>query len=168
MGGKRRKKIDVGEIKNRRGERSYFTRFFAFFPIAEPGLPGYHHHHQHQHQANWINTCKHTTTTTTIIIIIIIFFLLLLFFGIIQSQAANCKLPKRSEIYNCRFKNTNIVSIFIIVVIIEFGSCCKFGFFFPSITSFYSPFNFYFRFIALGYLLVCSMCTCYMSNLISG
>ena len=46
------------------------------------------------------------------------FFLLLfcfvLFFLIIQSQAANCKLPIRSEIYNCTLKNTKKVSIIII------------------------------------------------------
>ena len=36
-------------------------------------------------------------------------------FLIIQSQAANCKLPIRSEIYNCTFKNTNKVSIIIII-----------------------------------------------------
>ena len=29
----------------------------------------------------------------------------------IQSQAANCKLPIRSEIYNYTFKNRNKVSI---------------------------------------------------------
>ena len=134
MGGKRREKIGVGEIKNRRGKRSYFTRFFAFFsPLQSLAFQA-------------ITSTTNTTTTTTIIIIsiiiiiiiIIIFFcfLLLLFFGIIQSQAANCKLSIRSEIYNCRFKNTNIVSIFIIVVIIEFGSCCKFGFFFPALHHF--------------------------------
>ena len=31
----------------------------------------------------------------------------------IQSQAANCKLPIRSEIHNCTFKNRNKVSIII-------------------------------------------------------
>ena len=133
MGGKRRKKIGVGEIKNRRGERSYFTRFFCLFsPLQSLAFQA-------------ITTTTTNTTTTTIIFIIIIIiiiiiifvcFLLLLFFGIIQSQAANCKLPIRSEIYNCRFKNTNIVSIIIIVVIIEFGSCCKFGFFFPALHHF--------------------------------
>ena len=43
----------------------------------------------------------------------------LIFFWIIQSQAASCKLPIRSEIYNCAFKNRNKVSIeFTIVIII--------------------------------------------------
>ena len=155
MGGKRRKKIDVGEIKNRRGERSYFTRFFAFFP----------------HCRAWpsrLSPPPPTPTPSSSSSSSLFFFLLLLFFGIIQSHAANCKLPIRSEIYNCRFKNTNIVSIIIIVVIIEFGSCCKFGFFVQALHHFTPPFNFYFSFIALGYFLVCSMCTCYMSNLISG
>jgi len=36
----------------------------------------------------------------------------------IQSQAANCKLPIRSEIYNCTFKNRNKVSIIIIDIVI--------------------------------------------------
>ena len=45
-------------------------------------------------------------------IVLFLFF----FFLIIQSQAANCKLPIRSEIYNCTFKNTNKVSIIIIIV----------------------------------------------------
>ena len=40
-------------------------------------------------------------------------FCLFLFFLITQSQAANCKLPTRNEIYNCTFKNTNEVSIII-------------------------------------------------------
>ena len=34
----------------------------------------------------------------------------------IQSQAANCKLPIRSEIYNSTFKNRNKVSIIIIII----------------------------------------------------
>ena len=113
----------MGEIKNRRGERSYFTRFFAFFP----------------HCRAWpsrLSPPPPTPTPSSSSSSSLFFFLLLLFFGIIQSQAANCKLPKRSEIYNCRFKNTNIVSIYIIVVIIEFGSCCKFGFFFPALHHF--------------------------------
>ena len=38
------------------------------------------------------------------------------FFLIIQSQAAFCKLPIRSEFYNCAFKNTNKVSITIISI----------------------------------------------------
>ena len=163
--GKRRKKIGVGEIKNRRGKRSYFTRFFLpFFPIAEPGLPGYHHHHQHHHHHHQHLHHHHHYCYYLFFFLLLLLFL---FFLIIQSQAANCKLPIRSEIYNCRFKNTNIVSIIIIVVIIEFGSCCKFGFSSQHYII-YSSFNFYFSFIALGYLLVCSMCTCYRSNLISG
>ena len=36
----------------------------------------------------------------------------------IQSQAANCKLPIRSEIYNCTLKNRNKVSIIIIDIVI--------------------------------------------------
>ena len=41
------------------------------------------------------------------------------FFWIIQSQAASCKLPICSEIYNCAFKNRNKVSIeFTIIIII--------------------------------------------------
>ena len=36
----------------------------------------------------------------------------------IQSQAANCKLPIRNEIYNCTFKNRNKVSIIIIDIVI--------------------------------------------------
>ena len=47
------------------------------------------------------------------------FYFVLIFFWIIQSQAASCKLPIRSEIYNCAFKNRNKVSIeFTIVIII--------------------------------------------------
>ena len=47
------------------------------------------------------------------------FYFVLIFFGIIQSQAASCKLPICSEIYNCRFKNRNKVSIeFTIIIII--------------------------------------------------
>ena len=38
----------------------------------------------------------------------------------IQSQAANCKLPMRSENYNCTFKNTNKFYIIIIIIIISF------------------------------------------------
>ena len=141
MGGKRRKKIDVGEIKNRRGERSYFTRFFCLFsPLQSLAFQA-------------ITTTTNTNTKRIELIHVntqpppppsssssssslFFFFLLLLFYGIIQSQAANCKLPKRSEIYNSRFKNKSIVFIFIIVVIIEFGSCCKFGFFFPALHHF--------------------------------
>ena len=122
-GDKREKKS--AWAKQKIGEESHpiLPGFLPFFLIAEPGLPGYHHHHQHHHHHHHLHHHHHHY----------FFFLLLLFFGIIQSQAANCKLLKRSEIYNSRFKNTNIVSIFIIVVIIEFGSCCKFGFFFPAL-----------------------------------
>ena len=44
----------------------------------------------------------------------LLLFFCLFFFLIIQSQAANCKLPIRSEIYNCTLKNTKKVSIIII------------------------------------------------------
>ena len=46
-----------------------------------------------------------------------LFFVLFFFlFLIIQSQAAFCKWPIRSEFYNCAFKNTNKVSITIISI----------------------------------------------------
>ena len=44
------------------------------------------------------------------------FFSLFLFNNSISSSI--CKLPTRSEIYNCTFKNTNKVSIIIIIIII--------------------------------------------------
>ena len=115
MGEKGQKKIGVGEIKNRRGKRSYFTRFFAFFPhcrawpsrLSPPPPPP---------------PSSSSSSSSSSSLFFFCCFLLLLFFGIIQSQAANCKLSILGEIYNCRFKNTNIVSIIIIVVIIEFLS----------------------------------------------
>ena len=49
----------------------------------------------------------------------VLFLFVLIFFWIIQSQAASCKLPICSEIYNCAFKNRNKVSIeFTIIIII--------------------------------------------------
>ena len=49
----------------------------------------------------------------------VLFLFVLILFWIIQSQAASCKLPIRSEIYNCAFKNRNKVSIeFTIIIII--------------------------------------------------
>ena len=123
----------MGEIKNRRGKRSYFTRFFAFFPHcrAWPSRLSPPPQTPPPPPPSPPSSSSSSSSSSSLF-----FFLLLLFFGIIQSHAANCKLPIRSEIYNCRFKNTNIVSIIIIVVIIEFGSCCKFGFFFPALHHF--------------------------------
>ena len=49
----------------------------------------------------------------------VLFLFVLIFFWIIQSQAASCKLPICSEIYNCAVKNRNKVSIeFTIIIII--------------------------------------------------
>ena len=38
--------------------------------------------------------------------------------GFIGLSSSICKLPIRSEIYNCTFKNTNKVSIIIVVVVL--------------------------------------------------
>ena len=45
-------------------------------------------------------------------------FFLFVCFGIIQSQAANCKLPIHSKIYTFTFKNTNKVSMIIIYLLL--------------------------------------------------
>ena len=52
------------------------------------------------------------------------FFLLLFCFVFLNNPISSsiCKLPIRSEIYNCTLKNTNTVSI-IIVIIIESHDC---------------------------------------------
>ena len=50
-----------------------------------------------------------------IIIIIIVIIICFVFFVVFNNPISSsiCKLPIRSEIYNCTFKNTNIVSIII-------------------------------------------------------
>ena len=45
-------------------------------------------------------------------------FFLFVCFGIIQSQAANCKLPIHSKIYTFTFKNTNKVSMITIYLLL--------------------------------------------------
>ena len=51
---------------------------------------------------------------------VFLFFCVFLFFFIFNNPISSrvCKLPLRSEIYNCTFKNTNKVSIIIITIII--------------------------------------------------
>ena len=124
----------MGEIKNRRGKRSYFTRLLPFPPIAKPGLPSYHHHHQHHHQHH--NHHHHHHHHYYYYYLFFFLLLFLLFFGIIQSQSANCKLPIRSEIYNCRFKNTNIVFHYYYCRYHRVRFLLQIWIFFPSITSF--------------------------------
>ena len=58
-----------------------------------------------------------------VFVFVCLFFLFLVFcffFLFINNAILSsiCKLPIRSEIYNCRFKNTNKVSIIIIIIII--------------------------------------------------